>query len=105
MNPGKLNKIIRIEYPTMEEDAFGGEVEGWAEYATVWAAVYPIKGRELIAAQAVQSQLTTTFEIRYLAGVTSEMRIVYEGKNYELGAPPIDPQEKHEKLQLMTKCL
>jgi len=100
----KLNKIIVIESSAMGTDAYGGETLVWSEFTTVWAAVYPIKGRELIAAQAAQSQLTTTFEIRYWKGVVADMRILYDGNYYEIESV-IDPQEKHLKMLIMAKCL
>ena len=101
---GKRNKIIVIQSRTTSTDAYGGTINVWAEYASVWAWVQPLKGRELIAAQAAQRETTTRFNICYIEGVTSDMRIVYDSKNYEIESV-IDPDEAHAQLELMAKCL
>ena len=101
MRAGKLRQMIVIQSHTFTTDDFGGQIEAWADVATVAASVEPLSGRELIAAQAAQSEITTRFVVRYLAGIEPAMRIVYNGKIYNISAI-IDPEERHRELQIMT---
>jgi SPP1 family predicted phage head-tail adaptor len=102
MNPGELNKIITIQSRASTTDAFGGTIYTWSTFATVWAKVSPLKGREMIAAQAAQSEVTTRIKTRWISGVTTGMRIVYDGQNFDI-ISAIDPNEAHEELQIMAK--
>lgn len=101
MDPGKLNRIITIEQKTASTDAYGGQSFSWSTFATVWAAVQPLKGRELIAAQAAQSEITSRFVIRYLSGVSADMRIVYGGRYFNITAV-IDIDDAHREMHLMA---
>jgi SPP1 family predicted phage head-tail adaptor len=98
---GKRNKQIVLQRKTQTTDDYGGIVDTWTTYATVWARVAPLKGRELIAAKAAQSEVTTRIEMLYRSGVIEDDRVVYGGKYYNISAV-IDPEEKHEELQIMT---
>ena len=69
--------------------------------ATVWGAIEPLNGRELFAAQAINSEITARIRIRYRAGVTTAMQIEHEGKTYNI-LSVIDPELRHMELQLMT---
>ena len=101
MRAGSLRHRVTIEQPVVDT-AWGGATT-WEEFATVWAAVEPLRGRELFAAQQVQSETTAKVTIRYVAGVTAKMRILHGSRIFELTAPPIDPEERHRELQLMVK--
>jgi SPP1 family predicted phage head-tail adaptor len=98
---GPLDKKIVLQHSVQTVDDFGGTVDTWTTYATPWARVRPLKGRELIAAKAAQSEVTTRIEMRYRPDVTTDDRIVYGGKYYNISAV-IDPEEKHEELQIMA---
>ena len=98
---GKRNRMVVLQRKTQAIDDYGGTVDTWTTYATVWSRVAPLKGRELIAAQAARSEVTTRFEMLYRSGVTEDDRIVYGGKYYNINAV-IDPEEKHEDLQIMA---
>lgn len=60
--------------------------------------------REVFAAQQVQSQLGVIFEIRWLPGVTSKMRVKHqniEGAHYyAIEGPPINVDDRNHTLML-----
>lgn len=101
MQAGRLNRRITIEEKSVARDSYGGESITWSAVATVWAAVLPIRGREYVAIRQAGAELTTRFLIRYMAGITPAMRVVYDGAAYYI-REVIDPQDRHDHLELMT---
>jgi len=75
--------------------------QAWGDVATVWAAVEPLQGRALEAAQMIQSEVTGRIRIRYRAGVTAAMRVSFDGRLYDIKAV-VDPDERHRELVLYT---
>lgn len=104
MRAGNLKNIITIQDRAETTDEYGGPVYSWADYATVWAGVEPLSGRELIAAAAAQSTVTTRFRIRYRDDITSAMRILHNGKKYNIFAV-IDINEDHKELVIMASSV
>lgn len=102
MNPGKYNHIIVLQSKTETTDEYGGPVESWADVATAWARVQPIKGREMIAAQAAKSETDVRFYTRYQDNLTTAMRIIYAGKNYDITGI-VDIDERHVELEISAK--
>lgn len=99
---GELRHVITIQERAETTDAYGGTVYIWSDFATVRAKVQPLRGRELIAAQAAQNQTTVKFYIRYLAGIDSTMRLVWDGNNYDI-EPPVDVNGQGRVLEIMAK--
>ncbi len=54
----------------------GGIIRGWTTDTTRWAEIKPLQGRELFEQQQVDSRLTHRIEMRYVAGLTSDQRLV-----------------------------
>lgn len=101
MIAGQLRHSITIQQLSTARDDYGGVVETWADFATVNASVQPLSGRELIAAQAAQSESRVKMSMRYIPGVTEAMRVSYGGKVYNITAV-IDVDERHRELQIMA---
>ena len=80
-----------------------GEPDGtWTTFATVPASIEPLRGRELIAAQATQSEVTGTIRIRYNASVTAKTRVLFGARAFDvLGV--INPDEANWQLALLVK--
>lgn len=100
MGAGRMDKRVTLQAQTSTRNAIGEPVVAWADVATVWAAVEPLQGREFWAQQQVQSEVTTRVRIRYRAGITPDMRVVHQGRVLNI-ASVIDPQERHDEMQLM----
>lgn len=84
MRAGKLKYLITIEERSTATDAAGGMVDSWTSFATVYADVRTLSGRELDAALAVNSEVTHKWELRHLDGLLPEMRIVFEGEFFNI---------------------
>ena len=100
MRAGQLRRQITIEQRSTSRDAFGQELIAWSRFATCWAEIQPLAGRELIAAQAVLPEVSVEVVIRYRPGVDSAMRVLYGSQVYEIGAV-LDIDMRHEQLRLL----
>ncbi len=99
MNVGKLNRRITIQQRTEGLDSYGQPNQSWIDVATVWANIKPIKGRELLIAQSMRSEVTHNIDIRYRTGITAAMRVNYNGRFFNIQAV-IDENERHQTLAL-----
>lgn len=104
MRAGQLRQRVTIQQGTAAKDEYGEDILTWSTFATVWARVEPLKGDEFLAARqaAAVAMLDTRITIRYVSGVTPEMRVSYDGNLYNIEAV-IDPDERHIEMQLMCK--
>ena len=88
---GRMRHRVTIEALSQTRDAIGGLVDAWAPVADVWGEVYPLSGREFVAAQAVQAGVTTRITIRHRAGIVPAMRIRHGAALYNIVAVLPDP--------------
>lgn len=100
MRIGQLRRRITIQQPVEVTDQYGTPAIQWQEFATVWAAVEPIRGREYILLKNTNSELTVRIRIRYLPGVTNAMRVVYDDRVFNIESV-IDVDERHKEMHLM----
>lgn len=101
MRAGALRDRITLQAPPTAQDAAGQPAGNWTDVATVWAEVRDLSGREFIAAQATQSEVSTKIRIRYMTGIDASMRAVRGADVYTLVAPPLDPDGRRRELVLM----
>lgn len=99
MDIGKLNKRVTIQLNTPTQDANGETVDSWATFATVWAEIKDLNGREFLAAAATNNAVQTKITIRYIAGVLPSMRVVHGADTYN-----IEAALKQGKDGLMLMC-
>jgi len=96
------DKRIRIEAPATVQDANGEMIPGWSHFATVWANVFDVSGREYVAAGATQNSALTKMDIEYRAGVVANMRVLLDADIYNIEAVL---GQDHVSLLLMCKRL
>jgi len=80
----------------------GGVVKSWATLATVWAEKANKTSREFYLSQKINSEVTDLFICRYLAGVKSEMQVVFDGHTYDI-ISAIDPDGRRIELHITCK--
>jgi SPP1 family predicted phage head-tail adaptor len=102
MQAGKLRHRIVLQKVTMMRDEEGNAVETWSDFVTVWASVEPIRGREYFEAAAINTENDLRFVIRYRSGITSEMRVWYNDRIFDIQSV-IDIDEAHKELELICK--
>lgn len=103
MQAGRLRHRIVIEELAVTLDSDGDQVETWVPIGPALPAeIKPLSGRELIAAQAVQSKVATRIVMRYRPGfepLPHQMRAVHRATVYSIEAVIPDP---HSGRQWMT---
>ena len=84
IDPGKLSHRVVFQVRQTTQDAFGQATITWVDSFTAWAEVLPLRGREFFAAAQVQQEHAIKVHIRYRAGVTEAMRLVWAGRPYDI---------------------
>lgn len=102
MRAGSLRYRILIEQLAEQRDSYGAEVKSWYPFANVWASCESITGREFFSSAQVSSTVTTKFGIRSLDGVTTKMRVSFDGYLYNIVAI-LDSEKKADLVLLCEK--
>jgi SPP1 family predicted phage head-tail adaptor len=84
MRAGLLREQIVIQSRADSVNSYGQPVAAWSAFATVWAAIEPGRGREYFDAQGLQVVEPMRFRIRWLSGMTTLHRILYDGKTFDI---------------------
>lgn len=84
MSYGERRHIITIQARSTTIDEYGGPAYGWSDHVKVWAKYRPLRGRELIAGKAAQSEVSAMFYTMYLPSVTTAMRIMHNGNVFDI---------------------
>ena len=104
MKAGQLDQRVTVERFTATYDELGQPIESWAPLFTCWAAVEPLTGREFIAAQAAQSEVTARIRMRFRPWMTAQDRVIHNGTTYNI-VSLIDVRSDHRELVLMCKAV
>jgi HK97 gp10 family phage protein/SPP1 family predicted phage head-tail adaptor len=81
---GTLDRRITIEQYVQTQNSIGDPIPTYSIYKVVSAAVIPSREREYMANKEIAGENTVIFRIRHLTGLQTTMRIVYEGRNYDI---------------------
>lgn len=107
MRAGTLRDLVAIERPATEvpnASDIGEPDPDWVTYATAYAQIQPLLGREFLAAEQVQSKVDTKIRLRYMPGVTdgvsAAMRVVFGSTIYNIEAA-INVDNRNEEWLLM----
>lgn len=101
MRAGKLRHKVMIQAPGLTQDPVSGEMlPGWTDFASVWAEITDLSVKEYLAAQSMQSAVSTRIRIRFREGVNATMRIIHRGDIYNIHGVQRDPDSGIEWLTL-----
>jgi SPP1 family predicted phage head-tail adaptor len=100
IDAGSLTDRIVIEQATETRNAVGEVSLSWSTFATVWADVSALSGREAERYGQIVGFTGHKVTIRALAGVKPAMRILYAGsRTLEIGA--INEYERIRYMELI----
>lgn len=87
MNSQQFNQRITLQARTVTRGTSGGANKAWATVAEAWAAVRNFSGNERAASAQGGGQVAearTEFTLRWRSGVTADMRVLYQGRTYNV---------------------
>lgn len=99
---GDLRHVVTVQsYTDGAPDALGQPVRSWAAlYTGIRAAIWPLTGREYLAAQSINSKIDCKIRIRYHAGIYSKNRVIWGARTFEI-ATVIQPEMRPIYLDLL----
>ena len=86
-NPGAFNHQIDIQSYTQSKDASGGQVKTWGTIvASPFVSINNLSGVEKDATRhgGEVAISRTIFTMHYITGITEDMRVVHEGRYYDI---------------------
>ena len=85
-NAGELCHRVTIRhYVAGGRDEDGFEIEGsWQEYKQLWAKITPLSAKDLISAQADQSEVVARMKIRYREDISTTMQVIWKGRTFSI---------------------
>lgn len=108
VNAGELSHRVTIQqYEAGERDDDGFELgsTGWSDYKSIWAKVTPLSTKDLLTAQAAQSEITARMKVRYQTGtgINTNMRVIWRGRIYAIDSQGMEDGDTG--LEYMTFAL
>ncbi len=98
----KIDFIQRVD----GYDDYGEQIDTWTNFKTgIWASYEPLLGNEFFTAQTIDNKVEAKFNMRFVPGITSEMRIRHNGDVYEIIGPPIDVKGLNRELLCYCKLV
>lgn len=101
-DPGQLRERLKIEQALLSTRDDGGLTVTWSTLAKVWARVQPLRGREALAAQQLESSLTHRVTIRYRSDIRAAMRLDWNGLKLNIRTVG-NPDERRHFTELMCE--
>ncbi len=103
LRAGRLRHYVTVEQSVSVPDSHGEPVLTWTPFARdVPAGIEPLQGREFLAAQKENVEVTHRVVLRWIAGVNATMRVVFNGRILEITSA-LNRDERNEDLTLMCK--
>ncbi len=106
MQAGKLSKTIVLQRRDSAKDTLGEQVTTWSDVAQLRAEIVPLSAREMLAAQAVRSEMTHQITVRFAKFLAdpkemARLRIVYGTRLFNIQGV-INVDESDRQLTLLV---
>lgn len=107
MRIGRLKHQITIQKQESTASDIGAPTLKWSTVpiATVWAGVEPLRSREFLAQQQLQSEVTHRIVLRYSSNyklIPSRHRIKFGSRYFDITSV-INPDERNRSYELMAR--
>jgi SPP1 family predicted phage head-tail adaptor len=108
---GKLRHKVSLQRRVDDQEPGGQVAHSYVETAKIWAGIASLSGREFLAAQQINSEITSRIAIRFRPEVNETYRIVHTIKHDE--SPPwtdvydviaVMPDEKTGRREMSLLC-
>lgn len=100
---GRLRKKIDVQQVVEEQNSFGEPVQTWINFAANrWVDIDHRSGSESLSAQQTTGRVDFIFRMRFVKGITTKMRVIFDAKEYDIEAViNIDQRNRWTELQCM----
>jgi SPP1 family predicted phage head-tail adaptor len=79
-----LRQRIKFQSLVRTSDDQGGWTEAWTDVAEVWAEIKPASASERYFSQRIEMNTSHKITIRWMEGLTPEMRVQFEGRIFQI---------------------
>ncbi len=100
MRAGSLRHLVTVEQPVIVTDSYGAPVTTWTTFCNAYASIEIMKSFDKSVAAATWPGADITITMRYVAGITGNMRIVYGDTIYSILGQPNDVEGRHREIIL-----
>lgn len=82
----RLRHQIRIRQRATSLNGYRENTGAWSTFATVYAGIEQLTGREFVAMQAMQADVTCRVVVRHedVDGVTTQMVVVFDNRVFDI---------------------
>lgn len=107
MQAGQLRHRLKFYRQSATRSATGAvKVGQWEHSLTLWGQFTPLSVKDVINAQAAQTNITARAKIRHRTDIDHAMRVQHAGRTYEIvGEPLVDNDSGKEYLTLMLRSV
>jgi SPP1 family predicted phage head-tail adaptor len=81
---GEMRDRIVLQSKSVTKNAIGEDVVSWVSLPAIWAKVMPLRGNAFYSANQQQHTIDARFMIRDRAGLTTDMRLIWNGQPYDI---------------------
>jgi len=96
----RLNKKISIQKKSVSGKGID-RGESWAVFCSDWASIRPISASEIIKSDREEMDISHRIKIRYRSGITSDMKIVYGSREFDIHSV-ININEANREIELLA---
>ena len=100
MRARPLRCRITIEAPVESQGSDGSILTAWETFATAWASIEPLIGREYFAQEREQAVVRRKIWMRHLPGITHRMRVACGSRIFEMESV-LNVGERNREIVLM----
>jgi len=84
IDAGQLRERITIQRANESRNRLGETTYTYETFAEVWASVNGVTAREFLLANTQQTEITHRIRMRYLSGLTNQMRVLWRGRTLQI---------------------
>lgn len=104
LNAGTLRHRITIQQAQDTQNSYGEPVPTWITFATVWASIEPLSGRELSTYRSIGGTETHKVTMRYLSGLDLDtMQISYNNRTFSINSISNTEERNYELVLTCTE--
>jgi SPP1 family predicted phage head-tail adaptor len=99
LKAGDMDQKAEIQTPAEGVNSIGEPTFTYSAFATRWVALLPLSGAERVASLQNEGTVTHRVRLRYTPGLKPKMRMVSEGRTFEIDSVvERGRREEHELL-------